>query len=418
MALLSSIKKDLSWRLTDPMSLVLWIGIPLIIGGLMSLVAGGDGVAPRAHLLVADQDDSLLSTALAGAADSGGGLEFLAIEQVEFEEGRRRIDDGDGSAFLVIPEGFTQAVLDDAPVTLELVTNPSQSILPKILEEGLEMMVDAGFYLQRVAGDLLRQMSEDPPTGQTFFADARVAALGIAVNQRLRTLERVLFPPVITVEDELTAEQQSRVDGTGPTFNLGLILLPGILFMSLMFMAQGMSYDVWREKDQGTLARLMCSPASASTFVLAKMVSSALVMVVVAAAGLVLGFVSFGLSGAALPGALAWAAYSGACMFLLFLAVQMLASSSRGANVLTTTLLFPLMMIGGTFFPFESMPTWMADIGSFTPNGIAVIQLKNILSDGAFDTGQLLLATAELGAISCLLFGVSTRLLRTRFVAA
>jgi ABC-type multidrug transport system permease subunit len=411
MALASSIKKDLLWRLADPMSLVMWIGVPLLIGGLMSLVFGGDkGVTPKARLLVTNNDDSWVSELAVGVAGGMGG-EFLDLEVVNLAEGKKRIDGGDGSAHFVIPAGFFEAALRDTPTELELVTNPSQRILPKILQDGLEMFVEAGFYAQKLGGDVLNQIMQSPPPGQSLFRDAKIAAIGISVNKRLRTLQELLLPPVLTVEDELTETQ--KVDDA-PTFNFGLMLFPGILFMSMMFMAQGMSYDVWREKDQGTLARLMCSPTGAVTFLLAKTIAGTVAMAGVTIAGLAIGVAAFGFSLSTLPGAFLWNAFSGACMFILFLAIQMLASSSRGANVMATAILFPLMMIGGTFFPFDALPNWMADIGRLTPNGIAVTQLSNILTEQV-ELQPMLIAAAELGAITALLFFFATRRLNGRF---
>ncbi len=45
----------------------------------------------------------------------------------------------------------------------------------------------------------------------------------------------------------------------------------------------------------------------------------------------------------------------------------------------SSMIVFPLMMIGGSFFPLEVMPAWMARIGRWTPNGLGVAQLKEIL---------------------------------------
>ena len=417
MALLHSIEKDLRWRLADPLSIVLWVGIPLLIGGLMSLIANGGGSTPRPHVLVVDEDDTFLSKALAGGAGGGVSDDFLRLERVDAAEGRRRIDDGDGSALLILPKGLTEAILEDQPAELRLVTNPSQRVLPKIVQEGLEILVEANHYLQGLAGDFLRGFNQPPPKGRTLFPDVYIAALGVKINQRIQRLEPLLFPPSLTVEDELTPKQKQRQESRGDHqdgLGLGLILFPSVLFMSMMFMAQGMSFDIWREKDQGTLQRALCSPCGAHTFLLSKVISSATIMAVVAGAGLVLGALTFHLPLRALPGALLWSTYGGGCLLLLFLVVQMFASSSRAANVLSTAVLFPLMMIGGTFFPFEAMPKWMADIGRSTPNGMAVTQLKKILS-GELDAGRFAMDAAFLAFIGALLFTFATRFLRSRF---
>ena len=58
-----AVRKDLLRAAADPLALVLYLGIPLVIGALITfLVAGGgDGPKPVAHLLVADEDDSVAS---------------------------------------------------------------------------------------------------------------------------------------------------------------------------------------------------------------------------------------------------------------------------------------------------------------------------------------------------------------------
>jgi ABC-type multidrug transport system permease subunit len=77
-------------------------------------------------------------------------------------------------------------------------------------------------------------------------------------------------------------------------------------------------------------------------------------------------------------------------------------------------IIFPLMMLGGSFFPFESMPAWMAAVGRWTPNGLGVTQLKELLYG---DVAPLPIAVAALGigipAAAAFLF--AARRLRVRF---
>ena len=71
--LISSTLKDLKRRLKDPVALGVWFGIPLMIGGLISLATGGsDGATPKAHVLLVDQDDSFVSNLLASSEGPEG----------------------------------------------------------------------------------------------------------------------------------------------------------------------------------------------------------------------------------------------------------------------------------------------------------------------------------------------------------
>ena len=69
--LTAAVWKDIRRRLADPAAQLIWIGLPVVFGGMMSLVIGDSGPAPKAHLLVVDEDRSFLS-GLVGAAGRQG----------------------------------------------------------------------------------------------------------------------------------------------------------------------------------------------------------------------------------------------------------------------------------------------------------------------------------------------------------
>ena len=78
-------------------------------------------------------------------------------------------------------------------------------------------------------------------------------------------------------------------------------------------------------------------------------------------------------------------------------------------------IMFPLAMMGGSFFPFEAMPAWMAAIGRRTPNGWAVEQLKAILN-GAIEPARLVAAFAGLLLVAALAFWIAVRRVRRAFL--
>ncbi|MCB9916020.1 MAG: ABC transporter permease [Planctomycetes bacterium] len=407
--------KDLRRRLADRAALVLWLGIPLLLGGLMSLAMGGGGgdVKPKAKLLVADLDDSFASQALVRLAGGAGEQGLLEASEVELAEGEARMSDGEASGLLVVPAGFGQALFESAPTELRLVTNPSQRILPGILRSGFELLVELVFYVQRVFGDELAVWADGPPEGASFFGDAAVAAQSVAINDKLERLESVLFPPVLKLESEFVVEE----DAGPPEGGMGLLLFPGIVFMALLFVAQGMSDDLWTELEAGTLRRALASPQGLGTLLLGKLVASTLVIAAVCALSLVMGALAFGLAPGALAVGFFWLVLTGAALVPLFLFVQTFGSSKRSAGILANVLVFPLMMIGGSFFPFEVMPDWMASLGRRTPNGLAVVRFKELLV-GSADLAALANDGALLAAMAAALFFLTLRRTRRRFLAA
>jgi ABC-type Na+ efflux pump permease subunit len=402
---LATLAKDVRRRLRDPMSILLWLGIPVAIAGMLRLAFGGHGGStPVAKVLVVDQDDTFLSGLLLGALSGDRGPEMpFAAEAVDEAQGRARIDDGDASALLVIPAGFSDALLSEEPCTLELVTNPAQRILPGMVEEALSMLIDASFYLHRIFGEPLRAMAVEPPEGRETLPSEEVARISVQINDLMERVLVHLTPPVIQVAVEEAAEE--RDDGGG---GFAQLFFPSMLFMTLFFLAQGMSEDLWVEKDAGTLRRALVTPNRASGLVAGKLAAALVFVALVSLAGMLFGSAAFGIRVANLPLAVLWATASGAMLVLLLYLLQLFASSQRGGNLLSTLVMMPLLMLGGSFFPFEAMPDGMAALGRLTPNGWALTELKAIL-DGAVDPARLTRAFGGLAVVCAVLFLVTTR---------
>jgi ABC-type multidrug transport system permease subunit len=404
---LTSAIKDLRRRLTDPAALLMWMGLPIVIGGLLSLISG-NGPMPKARLLIVDEDQSFVSRLVIGGSRQGRLAEFLDVDVVTADAGRAKIDKGDASALLTIPKGFQESVLREQPATLALVKNPAERVLPVIIEEGLKMVVEAAFYVQRMFGQQLRAIADSLGTA-TGPSSEGIAAVSRAFNDRLRTVQATLFPPVLTLEAKKAPKEEDP--------NFWALFLPGLLFMSLMFTAQGMSIDIWIEKTGGTLRRVLSTPQRVAAFLLGKLAASVVIMALAVIVALVLGVTMFGVPIGRTPAALAWAAYTGGALFSYLVLIQVFASTTRGGQFLSSMIVFPLMMIGGSFFPLEVMPAWMARIGRWTPNGIGVAHIKEILF-GHPDPARLAIAAIAIGAPAALALWIAARRLRGQFAVS
>ena len=370
--LLASFRKDLArWR-QDPFAVLLWLGIPFLIGGLItSMVDGGDGASPTGILLIHDQDESMLGGLIAGAYSQGQLGELISVEQVTLEEGTERIDSGDASGFLIIPEGFTAAFLEDKSVTLTLKTNPAQTILPGIIEDVTEILLDLGFYAQALFGPEIEQIQNSDST--TVPNDVFVADVAVQIQGKIDTVSPLLFPPAFDVEIVEPPPAEPRPD-------IALLFLPGIVLMAILFSAQGLSADYWAERETGTLRRLVSTPGLLSRFVYGKALAAATVIGMLGGITLSLGFLYHDVAWSKFVPSLAWVTVSGIGLFAWFAALQMLFPNQKVANLLTSILLFPLLMMGGSFFPLDVLPGWIAAIGRMSPNGFVVDRLTRELT--------------------------------------
>jgi ABC-type multidrug transport system permease subunit len=177
-----------------------------------------------------------------------------------------------------------------------------------------------------------------------------------------------------------------------------------------------MSGDVWDEKSEGTLRRVLTTPQSAGRLLLGKLLAALVLTSVVALTGLLAAVAWFGLAWSRIPGALLWCAFVSGGLIALLTLLQLFAGSQRGSELLSSIIVFPLMMLGGSFFPFEQMPAWMAAVGRWTPNGLGVAKLKDLLY-GDVSAGALAVAALGIGIPAAFAFLGSCRRLR-RFANA
>lgn len=371
----ASFKKDISrWR-QDWLSILIWLAIPFLMGGLITAMVdrGNDG-GPLGTLLIADQDDSLLSGLIAGAFSQEQLGEMFSVRNVSIEEGLELVEAGEASGFLIIPEGFQDAFLNDTPVTLTLKTNPSQTILPGIIQDVTEIILDAGFYAQALFGPEIAKIRNANTLDQP--ADLFTANIAVQIQHKIEKLEPLLSPLILDVIIVKPPPSEPRPD-------MALLFLPGIVMMALLFSANGLSSDYWKERRTGTLRRLASTPGLLGRFVLGKALAAAVVIAFLGGTTLVLGFLYHDVSWSKFPSSMAWIVVGGVGFFAWFSALQMLFSDQKGASLISTILLFPLLMMGGSFFPLDVLPGWIASIGRMSPNGFVVDRLTTELTSAA-----------------------------------
>jgi ABC-type Na+ efflux pump permease subunit len=395
-------RKDMRRWLRDPAALAAWLGIPVFVGLLLALVFGRGETRPQGVLLVADLDQTFFSRAVLSAFAHGPPGRMLAVQAVELAEGQQRIRRGGASALLVIPEGFSDRFLRGEPQTLRLWTNPSQAVLPEVARETTEILAEAGWYLQQALGGELRMLAES----EGWPADASIVALAIRVNRLLREARATLDSPPIEI--------QSRASGQRRTVNLAEAMATGVVFLALLFLAVGLSCDLWEEKSAGTLRRLMASPVAVGVFLASKTLAAMVLMAGVSLIGLAFGQWSTGGAMNGVAAAAAWATLSGGALFLFMALVQTASRSERQGRTLANVAALLMMMVGGAMFPFEFMPEGIARIGRMTPNGWALQETRSMLAGEFGGVAWKMLAVA---AFAALLFAAVSARLRKGFAA-
>jgi ABC-type multidrug transport system permease subunit len=430
------IRKDLLRHARDPVALILWAAIPLAVAILMRAAFGGDEQIPQATLVIADQDDSLVSQLLAAAFDAGPLQELIHTEQADSARAVELAQGGDVSAALFIPRGFGNRYLEGGTPTLTLLRNPSQTILPAIVEETIAVLAEGGFYVRELFGDPIRTM-RSLSASDSGSVTAREISSGIQAP-----MERVapyLFPPVLTVAamaepfvssgtvaskpdaSEGNVEQNPSNASAAPVSDeppgFLEIFFPGILTMSMLFLGQALAVDIWAEHKLGTFRRLHVTPKGVGGLVLGKVIAGTLIFWLIFELLLLLGRYAFQIDLERIHLA---AIYSAMCGFGVLAAlhfIMVLPRSENGGTILGSLVVMPLVFLGGSFFPFETLSPTMRAIGTATPNGQILVQIKRIVSGGPLDAAVWITPLIAIG-LGLVFTMLAARGARRRFLGA
>ena len=354
----NSIKK----LLKEKWHLAMFLIIPLMMGGLFSLISGSDGQPkPVGTLLITDHDDSMLSQLLVGGFKQGPMAEMFIAKKVDHDAAQKIMAEGKASVWLEIEAGFAQNFVDKKPTMIKLVKNPSQNILPQIAETAVSVMADGGHYIQLLFATELQQFN-NLLSGKDV-SDIDMALMSVQIKHTIENLEQQLFPP------QIKAIKEKKVVKKTSNHSFMSLMFPGILFMSLLFSAQGIALEFWKDKSQGISRRLQATPSGLTQYLNGKLLASIFVYILIAVVIGVLGLLLLKLNISKLLIIIAWLILAGLVLGSMMLFVCLLMPTEKSASVVTSAMVFPLMMLGGSFFPFDAMPKWMVAIGQYLPNG-------------------------------------------------
>lgn len=162
-------------------------------------------------------------------------------------------------------------------------------------------------------------------------------------------------------------------------------LIPGILGLSLMQMAVfGVAFVFADYKEKGILKRLLATPMKPFQFVSSQVITRLAIAlaqsaILIAVAILLLHTHVYG----------SWfliglIAILGSVMFLgLGFAISGVANNVDSVPAIANVIVFPMMFLGGTFFPTDGMPNWLQSVVHYLPLQFLTHSLREVMANGA-----------------------------------
>ncbi len=347
-------RKDLRQRFRDRSAIVLGVVAPVVIAALMSLAF--HGVENFGFAMgVVNLDRGPVAAGLIGSLEAPGVRKVVTPREISsVDAARAEIRANEIGAALVIPVGFSAAVVADKPVSLTTMRSGNNAI--------------AGDVTNSIASSFIAQVNADRLSLLTALA-AGAPASGIG---RLEQAVAHLKIPVQAVQRPIGAHELKVISYYSP----GMALF--FLFFTISYVAR--SFFV--ERSQGLVERMRAAPVRPVEILAGKALS---VLVYGGLSLLIVGVVTsaaFGANwGPALPAIVLGAAVVLAVVCLTAFVIGV-SKTQRQAEGISSILVFGLSILGGNFFFISQAPSAMKRIALLTPNGWALRGFTDLATIG------------------------------------
>lgn len=162
-------------------------------------------------------------------------------------------------------------------------------------------------------------------------------------------------------------------------------LLPGIVGMALMQMAVFSVAFVFADyKEKGILKRLLATPMQPQQFVTAQVITRLIVALVQSAVLIAVGILLYHSHVYGAWWLVALISILGGVMFLgLGFTISGLANTVDAVPAIANLIVFPMLFLGGTFFPIDTMPNWLQHAVQYLPLQYLTHSMREVMANGA-----------------------------------
>lgn len=371
--------KDWLRVIRNPIPWLVLLLLPMAITLIMGAAFGGgaskeNGKSAPLEVVLVNEDGEALDSFLRQALGNLGGNARLNVEFLPMASARDQFLENHFNAMVVIPEGFSEALLNgDVLPQVRVVKNPAQSIYPHIVEELVQtalLRLDSlrkpiAPQLKKIVGSFRDNRSPDAITLASAFMKLSESATQME-KLFLDPQVRVSFPP--DQEGSGTASVSGGRAGRGNSA-IFAIFLPMMASFFLYFAGDSAMREIFREVEMQTLQRFAIRFGSASLIVVSKMVFS---FSMVLAVSMILHFgggAVFGITWddpvSLITLCLANAVFvTGAAAFLIAFLVR-----EKRVQLWTNLILFAMAFAGGSILSLSALPDWMQQfVSPWMPN--------------------------------------------------
>jgi ABC-2 type transport system permease protein len=200
-------------------------------------------------------------------------------------------------------------------------------------------------------------------------AEANVLKLSKATNQSVNP-QAMVFPYLPNI--------QTTIPGETNYFNF---LAPGLMIMIVMMTVMtGIPEAISKEKEMGTFDGMLSAPISQISVIIGKTAALCTRGFIQCIMILAIAMVLFGVT---IQGSILLAFFMLILGIFSFIGIGIMAISMSGdqasSTMIVNLLMFPMMFLGGVFYPIQQMPWFMQAISKFIPLTYAADAMRKIM---------------------------------------
>jgi len=347
-------KKDLTELFRNRLGLVLLIVMPLFMMVMVGFIYPSNGTISGLQVGLVNEDSGFNGNTnaslsfLMGLQGINNQTHMLVITNVSSTADLKdQVQRGTLEGGIVIPSNFSESLMSGEQGTLIIVSDESNPQISATIQGALNGVFSAM---------------------GTAMAQQNVAPLN-ATN-------------TLAVVQPLAVQTQGVVSGKPSYFDF---IAPGIMAMTVMMSVMtGLPVAISQEKEIGTMDGMMVAPVNRLSILLGKTIAQT-------GRGLIQGVIilalAIGIFGVAIQGSILLVfalLLLGVFSFVgLGIVVTSFTKDQETAQMLMMTLMFPMMFLGGVFFPIQQMPWYMQDISKALPLTYASDALRKVMVLGA-----------------------------------
>ena len=391
MLLLANIKKELLLLSRDRVSLLVLFLMPMLLVLILSLIqddlfrASGESATTA---LFVDLDEGTLGAELREELEATGALDLVekfAGESAGIESARRAVFGGDYQFAIIIPATFSAEIKQSAKASV-LAALRSEEYLPSRSE--VIIVFDPavrGVYRQAVLNALqLGILGLELSQKSAAFEQLLPQELQRSMTEQVGTLPGTDFQPqlpqlsfdwtdqqLIGLNEELASPKKYATLPTSVQQNV-----PAWTLFGMFFIVIPLAGTLIRERQEGTLTRLLTMPVSSSSLLLGKVSAHLLICMIQVSLMLAVGRFVLPLFGTPVlelgssPFALFLVAISAALAACGYgILVGVVARSYDQAAIFGSVSIVIAAALGGVMVPVYVMPRFMQDLSIISPLG-------------------------------------------------